>query len=387
MATPTFNDYAGQLVSGGISVDPTIPLNPLEQSALTTNLSNFNGLTAKVKDVFARRNPRFTSPLERLITRWDEAYGAGMEQVSFGYAPNKTMTGNGCYPQGTPSPIVSQADYINFGYNVTINLPDYLFNKFVLDEGQMGALASEYLAAPGRTIGYMRHLALTQLLSDVVDGTRTIASNSQSDGNGSSVSYDVSGNGGIVGYAGKVDAPGVALDAPTRGSIIAAPTTEDALTVARHLEGAAADFGYAGQDYNKKGQTTFTEGQPWLVMETKTLNALDNAFVDGTAVSNASYQIGPTTFRSYVGRFANLIETDAFAALPTNDTYSPETYRLGAVLIDPYDPIIEDVKIPENVESFRCTGQRATGYNYVYSSVISVSQMTDSYALLFGNAA
>lgn len=387
MAVPTFDSYAGQLVSGGVSVDPVNPLNPLEQSALTTNLSNFNGLTAKIKDVFARRNPRFTSPLERLITRWDEAYGAGMEQISFGYSPNKTQTGQGCYPTGTPSPIVSQADYINFAYNVTINLPDYLFNKYVLDEGQAGALAAEYLAAPGRTVGYMRHLALTQLLSDAVSGTRTISSNSQSDGNGSTVSYDVSGNGGIVGYAGRILTPNVSLDAVARGSLVSTPTVADALTVARTLEGAAADFGYVGDDYNTKQQTTFTEGQPWLVMETKRLNALDAAFVNGDGVSNASYQIGPTTFRAYVQRFANLIETDSFAALPTNDTYSPETYTLGAVLIDPYDPIIEDVKIPESVESFRCTGQRSTGYNYLYSSVISISQMTNSAALLFGASA
>lgn len=387
MATPTFDNYAGQMVSGGISVDPTIPLNPLEQSPLTVNLANYNGLTTKIKDVFARRNPRFSSPLERLITRWDSPYGGGMEQISFGYAPNKTQTGNGCYPQGKPAPIVSQTDYINFGYNVTINLPDYLFNKYVLDEGQLGALASEFLASPGRTIGYMRHLALTQLISDVVSGTRVISSNSQSDGNGSTVSYDVSGNGGIVGYAGKVDTPGITLDAPARGSLITPPSVADALTIARSLEGAAADFGYVGDDYNNKGQITFTEGQPWLIMETKTLNALDNAFVDGNAVSNASYQIGPTTFRSYVQRFANLVETDNFASLPTNETYSPDAYRLGAVMLDAYDPVVEKVTIPESVESFRCTGQRATGYNYVFESAIAISQMTDSYALLLGDSA
>lgn len=378
MAVPTFNDYAGQLVSGGVSTDPTYPVNALEQSPLTTNLNNWNGLSAKVKDVFTRINPRFSSPLERLITRWDERYGAGMEQVSFGYSPNKKMDGT-CYPQGTPAPIVSQADYLNFAYNMTINLPDYLFNKYVLDEGQMANLASEYLAAPARSIGYMRHLALTQLISDVVDGTRSIASNSQSDGNGASVTYDTPN---ITGYAGKVVDSGISIAAPARGSPTATPTVDNALTIARLFESAAADFGFVGDDYNKKGQSTFTEGQPWLVMEKKTLNALDAAFVDGNPASNASYQVGPTTFRTYVSRFANLIETDAFADLPTNEAYTNK--RLGGVLIDAYDPIIEDVKIPENVESFRCVGSRATGYNYVYSSIIAVSQMTDSYALLFG---
>lgn len=382
MAVPTFNDYAGQMVAGGVKTsDPTLPINALEQSPLTTNLGNYNGLSAKVKDVFTRINPRFSSPLEKLITRWDEAYGAGMEQISFGYAPNKTITADtSCYPRGTPSPIVSQADYLNFGYNVTINLPDFLFNKYVLDEGQMANLASEYLSAPGRTIGYMRHLALTQLLSDVVDGTRSVASNTQSDGNGVSVTYDTPN---VKGYAGKVEDTGIVMAGPTRGAPITAPTTSDALTIARLLESASADFGFVGDDYNKKGQTTFTEGQPWLVMEKKTLNALDNAFVDGNAVSNASYQIGPTTFRTYVSRFANLVETDAFADLPTNDSYGNK--RLGGVLIDPYDPIIENVKVPESTESFRCVGQRATGYNYVYASIIAISQMSNSYAFLLNS--
>lgn len=382
MAVPTFNDYAGQLVSGGVKAEnPTMPINGLEESPLTTNLKNVAGLTAKVKDVFARRNPAFTSPLERLVTKWSEPYGAGMEQVMFGYAPNKTMTGAGCFPTGVPSNI-NQTDYINFAFNVTINIPDRLFNTAVLTEGQAGALYANYMEAPIRSYSYLRHLALSYLISDICDGTRNIASNSQSDGNGSSVTYNMSN---ITGYAGRILDSGIAFGRPVRGSPTAAPSIDNALTIARALESAACDFGYVGTDYIKAGDSVpyFTEGQPWLVMERKTLNALDAAFVNGDPASNATAQIGPTTFRSYVSRFANVLETDAFADLPTNDTYTNK--HLGAVLIDPYDAIIEDVKVPVDTESARCIGSRSTSFNTIYESIIAVSRMTNSYAVVFNN--
>lgn len=185
----------------------------------------------------------------------------------------------------------------------------------------------------------------------------------------------------VKGYAGAVESSGITLAGPERGTLIDAPTVDNALKVARLLEGRAADFSIPATDDNNLGATTFCTSRPLLVMETKTLNALDQSFVNGDGVSNATYQIGPTTFRSYVGRFADVVEIDRFAPLPTQDTYAPETNRIGAVMID-RDALTEEI-VHESVESFRCTAQRSTGWSYIGASTMAIAKMLNSYALLF----
>ena len=51
-------------------------------------------------------------------------------------------------------------------------------------------------------------------------------------------------------------------------------------------------------------------------------------------------------------------------------------------MIDRDSPIIETVKT-DSVESFRCTGERATGYSHISASIISIAKMVNSYAMLF----
>ena len=372
-----FQPVAGQLVSGGI--DPTIPLplTDLEAShTLKENLANISGLLTKVGDVWIRGTRIFNNPLERIVTKMYSEYGGGSEQAMFGPASNHKMTGT-CMPWGD-APIVSQVDYVNFAVNSTISVKDMEVKFQTLNENQLGSYVAEKLKTTAARIATTRYRAMNQLIADVVDGTRSVASATSTADTDVSVTYAPT----IKGYAGSVENVGIYVPGVERGKLVKSPTVNDALTIARTLEGRAADFAYPASDDNKLGIETFTEGRPYLIMETKTLNALDTAFVDGNAASNATAQIGPRTFREYVGRFADIVELDAFASLPTQATYDPAKVRLGAVMMDRDAPIVETVKT-DTVESFRCTQERATGYSHVSASIISIAKMLNSYAMLF----
>lgn len=371
-----FQPIAGQLISGGIDPNIPLPLTDLEAShTLKENLANISGLLTKVGDVWIRGTRIFNNPLERIVTKMYSEYGGGTEQAMFGPASNHKMTGT-CMPWGD-APIVSQVDYVNFAVNSTISVRDMEVKFQTLNENQLGSYVAEKLKTTAARIATARYRAMNQLIADVVDGTRSIASTTGTDTD-VSVTYAPT----IKGYAGAVENIGIVMPAVARGQLVTKPTVDDALTIARTLEGRAADFAYPDIDDNKLGIETFTEGRPYLIMETKTLNALDTAFVDGNAASNATAQIGPRTFREYVGRFADIVELDAFASLPTQDTYDASKVRLGAVMIDRDAPIVETVKT-DTVESFRCTQERATGYSHVSASVISIAKMLNSYAMLF----
>ena len=372
-----FQPVAGQLVSGGI--DPTIPLplTDLEAShTLKENLANISGLLTKVGDVWIRGTRIFNNPLERIVTKMYSEYGGGSEQAMFGPASNHKMTGT-CMPWGD-APIVSQVDYVNFAVNSTISVKDMEVKFQTLNENQLGSYVAEKLKTTAARIATTRYRAMNQLIADVVDGTRSVTSATSTADTDVSVTYAPT----IKGYAGSVENVGIYVPGVERGKLVKSPTVNDALTIARTLEGRAADFAYPASDDNKLGIETFTEGRPYLIMETKTLNALDTAFVDGNAASNATAQIGPRTFREYVGRFADIVELDAFASLPTQATYDPAKVRLGAVMMDRDAPIVETVKT-DTVESFRCTQERATGYSHVSASIISIAKMLNSYAMLF----
>ena len=372
-----FQNVAGQLVAGGIDPKIPLPLTDLEASyALKENLTNISGLLTKVGDVWIRGTRIFNNPLERIVTKQYSEYGGGIEQAMFGPASNHKMTGQ-CMPWGD-APIVSQVDYVNFAVNSTIHVKDMEVRFQTLNENQLGSYVAEKLKTTAARIATTRYRAMNQLISDVVDGTRSIASSTSTADSEVSVTYAPT----VKGYAGAVENIGITVPAVQRGKLVTKPSVDDALTIARTLEGRAADFAYPADDDNKLGIETFTEGRPYLIMETKTLNALDTAFVDGNAASNATAQIGPRTFREYCGRFADIVELDAFADIPTNATYDATKVRLGAVMMDRDSPITEVVKT-DTVESFRCTQERATGYSHVSASIISIAKMLNSYAMLF----
>ena len=103
-------------------------------------------------------------------------------------------------------------------------------------------------------------------------------------------------------------------------------------------------------------------------METKVLNQFDNAIANTTTSNGYGYSGFPTrTAREYIARFADLVEIDAFAALPAYDStgYPGSTdytgCRVNAVLLDKDAPWL--VTKWANTEGQRCAGERAMGYS------------------------
>jgi hypothetical protein len=213
-----------------------------------------------------------------------------------------------------------------------------------------------------------------QLVSDVVDGTRSIASFTKSDGTGTPVTYAPSA---ILGYAGMVELADLVIPAPVVGDLTVI-SDADALAFIQTLEGAASDMIYETSAFNKLGIETFVSGRPLVFAETKTLNAIDSAWAAGGV-----YKGFPTvSAREYIRRFADIVEIDIFPALPTNETYA--LYHIGAVMMD-RDAMREVIKYAD-VESSRCTNERATGYNYQGESVMYIWKGAPSYALLVKEA-
>ena len=377
----SFAPYAGQLVANGIGKN--LPITALEDSSVTLkNLDKIQGLTPKIKDIFIRETRIFNNPIDKYVTKFDSRFGAGMEQAVF-KAPSANAKLDGtCMPWGNPE-MVSQMNLTNFAYDFDVSIKDHEIDKVVLDEGQLGSYVAQKMRAPLAGIAQLKYRAWVQLISDVTDGTRSITSSTKSDGTGVESNYNPT----VTGYAKAVETLDAVVPAVERGKLASIPDAATALEIAQTLEGRAADMMYAADDMNKLEAQTFVTGTPILFMESKVLNALDAIFantnVAGTGTGYGYAGFPTKTFRDYVGRFSEICEIDSFASLPVNETYTDN--RLGAVLMD-RDALVEKIEYAD-VESFRCTKERATGYSYQGSSTLSVWQGLDSYAMLFKTTA
>lgn len=375
--TSGFVPFAGQLIKSGIGTD--LPYANLEEGIVKTNLSKIHGLMPKIKDVFIRETRVFNNPLDPYITRYGERFGAAIEQAAFKTgAPDKRLDGT-CMPWGDPE-IAAQVNAANFAYNVEVSIRDHEIDKAVLDEGQLGAYVAQKMRTADQTVALMKYRAWVQLISDVVDGSRTITSYTNS---GDAASTAVTYNPTVSGYCKSINRSGIYVPEIARGTPASIPDASSALQIAQGLKDMAADFGFSGNDLNNLGVETFTTGTPLLIMEKKVLNAMDNIFATENLAGESKgygYAGFPTvSFRQYAREFAEIVEIDSFAALPTNTTYAD--MRLGAVLMD-RDMLMENVQYAD-VESFRCTKERATGYDYQGSSTLSIWQGLDAHALLF----
>lgn len=378
--TAGFQPIAGQLIKSGIGTN--LPLIGLEDKVVLENIGNIQGLTPKIKDIFIRETRIFNNPIDKYVRKYDSRFGAGMEQAVFKTGAANAKLDGTCMPWGNPQ-MVSQMNLTNFAYDIDVSIRDHEIDKVVLDEGQLSSYTAEKMKTPLKTLSQMKYRSWVQLISDVVDGERSISSKDSSDGTGTTVTYNPT----ITGYAKAVETVGDGvIPEVKRGSLASiGGGTTDALTIAQTLEGRAADMKYEADDMNALEASTFVTGVPLLIMEEKVLNALDavfaNANASATAIQNGYGYAGfPTkTFRDYVSRFAEICEIDSFAALPTNSSYSD--VRLGAVMMD-RDMLVEKIEYAD-VESFRCTKERATGWSYQGSSTLSIWKGLDAYAMLF----
>ena len=158
----------------------------------------------------------------------------------------------------------------------------------------------------------------------------------------------------------------------------------DALAIVNQLKAVAADFAFETDEFNKLGLSTFSTGVPLLIAEKKVLDAMDTIFAEvnlsGQEGNGYGYAGFPTvSAREYIRQFAEIVEIDTFAALPTNATYAD--MALHFVLID-RDAFVEVVKRAD-VEGQRCAKQRLTGYNWQGESILSIWRGVNSYALVF----
>lgn len=362
-----FSKFAGQLVKDGIGINS--PLTSLEEGQTAPVGVTINGLMPKISRVFVEETKIFNDPFGAVVRRVEDPYGVGIETAGFATgAANKKRDGT-CMPSGTV-PLVSQVNYINWSYNVEVKVYDREINKGVMSAEEAGRYVAEKLKTPLKTVAQSHYRSWLQLLSDVVDGTRTIASTTRSDGTGSAVNYNPTA---IEGYAGMVEDSGLVIPAPVAGQLTTI-SANDALAYVQKLEGVAADMQYESDDYNLLGIETFVTGKPLLFAETKTLNAIDHAW--STAAANKA--VPTVSGRDYIRRFADIVEIDKFPPIPTNASYSNK--RLGAVLID-RDALREVVKYAD-VESMRCANERATGYNYQGESIMVIWAGAPSYAML-----
>ena len=378
MASPTdtkFTAYAGQEVSGGSSVtpypQPVIDFgDPFNRTALA-NLATINGMIPKIGDVIIHDTMVYESPLLQIFNRRDNPYGVAAEHAGFlGGAPNILNDGR-CAPLGN----VAMADQLtasNLAWNIPLSVYDQEINGAVMNDAQISRYVSEKMRTMQKTISDLQFTAAKTLLSDCVPGKRTITGNTSSAGTGTSVSYTSTPEG----YAGKVylnakwTIPEVARGSrPTLANSTSGESVMDmVLQYLQQLESFAADMKYPGSDYNKKGVDTFTGGRPYLVMETKVLNQFDNEIANATTANGYGYSGFPTkTAREYIARFADLVEIDAFAALPAYDstTYPTSTDysgdRVTAVLLDRDAPWL--ITKWANVEGMRCAGDRRMSYS------------------------
>ena len=380
-----FVQFAGQLVASGVGKNsPLVGLEDKVDKTVLANLEKIHGLIPKITDVFVRETRVFENPLAPYITQFNNEYGAGMEQVAFKIGAYNEKRDGTCFPKGVPD-VASQLDLINMAYSVDVAVYDRMVNKSVMSEAQAGAFTAQLLRTPLKTIATLKYRAWVQLLSDVIDGTRSIDSYTASNGVNApaGVSADVDYDPTISGYAGVVEKRDEVIPLVEVGVRPVINTPLEALNICNELKARASDFMFESSTYNKLQIDTFSTSKPLLIMEKKVLDAMDVVFAEANAKGNGNnygYAGFPTvSARDYLRQFAELVEIDCFGSIPTNVSYAGMT--LHAVLID-RDAFIENVKYAD-AESFRCTKERALGTNFQGESILSIWRGVNSYAMLF----
>ena len=366
-----FDNFAGQEVASGIR--PNEPLMAFEEEATATKLANIasiQGLLPKISKIIVHETRIKDGSLDRYFKKGSLPYGAGLEHIGFMDGAVNAKNSGRCVPFGNAQ-AAGQLDVINLAWSLNISVWDREINQNVLTGEELGAYVAQKLRTPYKTLASLKRNAEIQLISDVIDGTRSISSTDQSDGNGNSVTYAPN----IAGYAGYIEDTGILMPALVQGTLPAFANASDALDLAKTLQDRAAEMMEEGTAYSAMGMNTFCLDQPLLIMETRVLNAMDNAW----ALDGSAKMIPTRTAREYLRTFAELVEIPAFAELPTNANYTDK--RVGAVLID-RDSLSEQIAW-DNVESQRCVEQRMTGYNVGGASALTVYRGNPACGVLF----
>ena len=355
-----FDKFAGQEVASGIR--PNGPLMAFEEEATATKLANIaavQGLIPKISKVLVHETRIKEGSLDAYFKKGSIPFGAGMEQIQFMDGANNAKQSGRCIPFGN-AVAGGQLDVINLAWSLNISVWDHEIRQNVLSAEELGTYVAQKLRTPYKTLAALKRNAEIQLVSDVIDGTRSISSTDQSDGQGNSVTYSPN----IKGYCGQVVDAGFILPELTQGTVPSFAQAADALDLVKQIQDAAAEMDEESTAYSAMGVNTFCLEKPLCIMETRTLNAMDNTW----ALEGSDRKIPTRTAREYIRTFADIVEIPKFAELPTNASYTNK--RLAAVLLD-RDSLTEQVQFSD-VESDRCVEQRMTGYSVQGQSILSV---------------
>ena len=366
-----FDRFAGQEVASGIR--PNEPLMAFEEEATATKLANIaavQGLLPKISKVLVHETRIKDGSLDRYFKKGSLPYGAGLEHIGFMEGANNAKNSGRCVPFGNVQ-AVGQLDVINLSWSINISVWDREISQNILSGEELGSYVAQKLRTPYKTLAALKRNAEIQLVSDVIDGTRSISSTDQSDGNGNAVTYVPN----IKGYAGQIEDTGIVMPALVQGTLPAFAQASDALDLCKTLQDRAAEMMDEDTAYSALSIDTFCLEKPLLIMETRVLNAMDNAW----ALDGAAKQIPTRTAREYLATFSEIVEIPAFAELPTNASYTDK--RLGAVLID-RDSLSEQIAW-DNIESQRCVEQRMTGYNLGGASALTIYRGNPACGVLF----
>ncbi len=397
MASPTdtrWSAYAGQEVAGGTSTtpynQPSIDFGDYMNSTILSNMPRINGLLPKVSDVIIHDTMVYDAGIMRMFKRKDSPFGVATEHAIFAKGADNKLNPGLCVPRGSVA-VESQITASNLAWNVPINIYDREINGAVMSDAEVTAYVAQKMRTMDKTIADIQFNAAKILLSDCVAGSRAISSYTSSDGTGSAVSYTATPDG----YAGQVNVetdftiPEIARGSKPTLAVGAgfSSVMEAVLDYLQTLEGAASDMRYPGDDYNALNVDTFSGDRPWLVMETKVLNEFDNAIANATTTNGYGYSGFPTkTAREYIARFADLLEIDAFAALPAYDSTTFPTStdytgdRLTAVLLDKDAPWL--ITKFNNVEGQRCSGDRMYGYSARGEQDMAIFKGVNSFVMI-----
>lgn len=366
-----FDKFAGQEVASGIRAnEPLIAFEEEATAAKLQNIASVQGLLPKIAKIIVHETRVQEGNLDRWFRKSSLPYGAGSEQIQFIDGPANIKNSGRCVPYGQAA-AVGQLDLINLAWSINISIYDREINQHILGADELAAYTSAKLRTPYKTLAQLKRSAQVQLVSDIIDGTRSISGTESSDGSGTSVTYAPD----VKGYCGKVVDTGVVMPKLTADTLPAFASGDAALSLAKTIQDRAASMMVESKEYSKLGVNTFCLERPLLIMETRVLNALDNAW----ALDGANKEIPTKTAREYMGTFAEIVDIPAFADLPTNSAYKNK--RCGAVLID-RDSLAEQIAW-DNMESKRCTEQRMTGYNMAGASAMSIYRGNPACGFLF----
>lgn len=357
----TWADFAGQEVASGIRTnEPVIAFEEGDALSAYQSLSLINGLMPKIGKTLIRETRIFSSPLDRIFRKSSLPFGVGYEDFEFAAGGNNKKLDGTCVPIGNPAGN-GQLNLINLAWSIDVSIKDREVNKALLTPEEVGQYVAQKMRTPLKTLSMLKYRAQVQLLSDVIDGTRTISSTDNSNGLGTAVTYNPT----IEGYAGAVEDLGFVLAPLAQGTPASFAQASDAMDMIIAIQNAATEMREEGTYYSAAGINTFSLENPYLVIEEKVLNALDKAWaLDGTAK-----QIPTRTAREFLSQFCDVVSFPGnFADLPTNVSYTDK--RLAAVLID-RDSLTEMISW-EDAEAQRCAKERMTGWNYAGAAVMSI---------------